>query len=203
MEQALQTYIFIGRSGCGKGTQAELLIAEMKKSGAVSDKNPLFYIETGNKFRDLISKTSHTSRIAKEIMDRSERQPDFLATWNWADLLVTNLMGDEHIVLDGTPRSLPEAQILDTALKFYRREKSVVVYLDVSNEWSKKRLEDRGRADDKTAGDIAKRLAWFESDVLPAIEFYENNPDYQFVKVNGEQGIEEVHAELMGKIELS
>lgn len=202
MEKTPQTFIFIGRSGCGKGTQVELLIEALKKNGDISDQNPMFYIETGNKFRDLVSKTSHSSRLAKEIMNKSERQPDFLAIWVWSDLLVTNLMGDEHIIFDGTPRSLNEAMALNTALKFYKRENVTVVYLDVSNDWSKQRMVARGRADDKTNGDIEKRLAWFEADVLPAVKYYEENPDYQFVRVNGAQTIEEVYAELMGKLGL-
>ncbi|MCX6713364.1 MAG: nucleoside monophosphate kinase [Candidatus Vogelbacteria bacterium] len=199
MDKSLQTYIFIGRSGCGKGTQAELLIAKLKEQGAISDQNPLLYIETGDKFRTFVSKTSHSSRLAKEVMNRSERQPDFLAVWMWSHILVESLMGDEQIIFDGTPRSLPEAQILDTAIKFYGRVKPAVIYLDVSNDWSTKRLVERGR-DKVLDSNIAKRLAWFESDVLPAIKFYENNPDYNFVKVKGEQSIEEVQAEIMEKV---
>ena len=195
-----QTFIFIGRSGCGKGTQAELLIGKLKDKSYITDQNPLFYIETGDRFRDFISKTSNASRLAKDIMDRSERQPDFLAIWMWADLLVTNLMGDEQLIFDGTPRSLNEALALDTALKFYQRQQPVVIYLDVSNEWSKTRMSERGRLDDKKSGDIEKRLAWFESDVLPAVKYYENNPNYRFVRVNGEQTIEEVHSELVTQL---
>jgi len=197
-----QTFIFIGRSGCGKGTQAELLIEELKQKGYTTDQNPMFYIETGDKFRDFISKTSRSSRLAKEIMDRSERQPDFLAIWMWSDLLVTNLMGDENIIFDGTPRSLNEAMALNTALKFFQREKVKVIYLDVSNDWSKKRMLERGRADDKTNGDIDKRLAWFEADVLPAVKYYEESAGYEFIKVNGEQTIEQVHTDLMSALNL-
>ena len=197
-----QTFIFIGRSGCGKGTQAELLIEELKQKGYTTDQNPMFYIETGDKFRDFISKTSRSSRLAKEIMDRSERQPDFLAIWMWSDLLVTNLMGDENIIFDGTPRSLNEAMALNTALKFFQREDVKVIYLDVSNDWSKKRMLERGRADDKTNGDIDKRLAWFEADVLPAVKYYEESAGYEFIKVNGEQTIEQVHTDLMSALNL-
>lgn len=200
MDQIPQTFIFIGRSGCGKGTQADLLIEALKKKEVISATNPIFYIETGDKFRDFISKTSHSSRLAKEIMDRSERQPDFLAIWMWSDLLVTNLMGDENIIFDGTPRSLNEAMALNTALKFFKRNNVKVIYLDVSNDWSKQRMIERGRADDKTNGDIDKRLAWFEADVLPAVKYYESNPDYEFIRVNGEQTIEEVQTELLGKL---
>ncbi len=197
-----QTLIFIGRSGCGKGTQADLLIETLKQKELVSDKDPMFYIETGDKFRDFISKTSHSSRLAKAIMDKSERQPDFLAIWMWSDLLVTNLMGDEHIIFDGTPRSLNEAMALETALNFFQRDEVKVIYLDVSAACSKERMIARGRADDKTNGDIDKRLAWFEADVLPAVKYYESNPNYKFIRVNGEQTIEEVQAELISKLGL-
>lgn len=196
------TFVFIGRSGCGKGTQAALLMDELKNKSLISDQNPLFYIETGDKFRDFIAKTSHSSRLAKNIMDASERQPDFLAIWMWSDLLVTNLMGDENIIFDGTPRSLNEAMALDTALNFYQRSNVQVIYLNVSNDWSKARMAERGRTDDQKAGDIDKRLAWFETDVKPAVDYYAKNQAYHFVEVNGEQTIEEVHAELMSKLAL-
>lgn len=200
MENKKQAFIFIGRSGCGKGTQAELLIEKMKSSGSINNEHPLLYIETGDKFRSFVSTTSHSSRLAKEIMEKSERQPDFLAIWMWSHILVENLMGDEVVIFDGTPRSLNEAMALNTALAFYKLDEVKVIYLDVSNDWSKQRMMERGRADDKTNGDIEKRLAWFEADVLPAVKYYEENPDYKFLRINGEQTIEEVHAEIMEKL---
>ena len=160
----------------------------------------MFYIETGDKFRDFVSRTGHSSRLAKEIMDKSERQPDFLAIWTWADLLVNNMQGDEHLVFDGTPRSLMEAMTLETALKFFNRGKVTVVYIDVTREWSKERMLGRGRADDKKDGDIEKRLDWFDADVVPAVNYFKSSPNYNFVSVSGEHSIEEVHAELMGKL---
>lgn len=189
-----QTFIFIGRSGCGKGTQAKLLIEYLKtKEGD----RPVLYIETGNKFRDLVSGTSHTSRLAKVVADQSERQPDFLAVWTWSNSIIDNLMGDENMVLDGTPRSRLEAQVLDGALKFFGREKVNVIYVDISTEETKRRMEARGRADDKRPGDMEKRLAWFERDVIPAIQFYEEHPDYNLIRLNGEQTIETVQADLL------
>jgi len=185
-----QTFIFIGRSGCGKGTQAKLLIEKLEQSGIVSEDKPMFYIQTGDKFREFVSRTSHSSRLAKDIMEQAERQPDFLAIWMWSDLLITNLMGGENIVFDGAPRSLNEAMVLDTAIKFFNRQDVKVVYLDVSNEWSKTRLLERGRKDDQKLEYIERRLSWFETDVLPAVEYYEGSPDYQFIRVNGEQTVE-------------
>lgn len=129
-------------------------------------------------------------------MDRSERQPDFLAVWNWAHLLVENLMGDEILIFDGTPRSRLEAEVLDTALNFYGLQKANVIYVDISIEETKKRMESRGRVDDKKPGDIERRLAWFERDVIPAINFYEEHPNYKLIKLNGEQSIEDVQQDL-------
>ena len=192
-----RTFIFIGRSGCGKGTQADLLIENLKQDGTISDQHPLYYLETGNQFRALVAGTSHTSRLAKEVGGRGDRQPDFLAIHIWSQVLTENIMGDENIILDGTPRSLIEAQVLDTAMKFYERGKVDVVWLDVSREWSKERMEARGRADDKKAGDIEKRLNWFDSDVTPAIEYFQNNPGYEVHKINGEQEIEKVFTDLL------
>ncbi len=195
-----QAFIFIGRSGCGKGTQASLLRDYLNAKGIVSSEHPLFYVETGDKFREFITGTSHSSRLSKEIMDQAERQPDFLAIWNWSRLLVENLMGDEHLLFDGTPRSLNEAKTLATALKFYCYDKPVVINLDVSVDWATTRLTERGRGDDKASGDIARRLAWYESDVVPALEYYQNDSYHRFLRINGEQAVEAVHQEIVNQL---
>jgi adenylate kinase family enzyme len=69
----------------------------------------------------------------------------------------------------------------------------------VSREWSKKRLLARGRGDD-TAQDIEERLTWYESNVMPTIEFFRKDPYYKVVDVNAEQTIEEVQKEILEKI---
>jgi len=134
-------------------------------------------------------------------MTSSRRQPDFLAVWMWSHLLVEGAESNKTWIIDGTPRSLIEAQILDTAFPFYSRTKPVVVYLDVSERWSRDRMLERKRSDDLRPHDIEERLAWFQSDVLPAIHWYEQNPNYQFVRVNGEQSIEAIHADILRSIE--
>jgi adenylate kinase len=188
----LKTFIFIGRSGCGKGTQAELLKKELEATGEA----PVFYLETGARFREFIKGASQTAAFARDIMHKSARQPDFLAIWNWSHLLVEEVHGKEHWIIDGTPRSRPEAEILDTAFPFYDRQNPTVVYLNVSRSWSEGRLRARGRADDKAVGDIAARLDWFDRDVMPAVEYYRANPRYTFLDINGERSIEEIHADI-------
>lgn len=195
----LRTVIFIGRSGCGKGTQAGLLKDHIHERD--HEKKPILYIETGKRFRDFIRQDSYTSKLSKEVYDKDERQPDFLAGYMWASELVEELDKDMHIVFDGAPRSEAEAKLLSTAIKFYERERPTVIYINVSNKWSEDRLLARGRQDDKTLEKIDKRLAWFEEETLPAIEYFKKYDMYDFIEVNGEQTIEKVFADILEKFE--
>ncbi len=192
-----QTYIFIGRSGCGKGTQVELL---KKDISAKDPATPLYHFETGKRFRDFIAADGYTNNLARAIMKSGKRQPDFLAIWMWSHHFIEDLKGGEHIVLDGLARSLNEAKILENAFEFYQRENPIVVFINVSRGWSEKRLLARGRADDVTA-DIKERLDWYERDVIPAVEYFRTHPKMKFIEVNGEQSVEDVHKELLAKIQ--
>lgn len=189
------TFIFIGRSGCGKGTQANLLQEYIK----THDKKQagMFYLETGQHFRDFISSETYSGTLAREINKEGGLQPEFLAVWMWADLFIHSLGGGEHMVLDGTPRKLDEARVLDSAFTFYKRKKPFVVFLDVSREFSEKRLQERGRTDDKAAEVIKKRLDWYETDALPAVRYYWKNPNYTLLQIQGEQSIEKVHQDII------
>jgi adenylate kinase family enzyme len=191
------TAIFIGRSGCGKGTQAKLLIEEIKKR----DSRELFYLETGQSFRNFIATGNYSANLSKVINEAGGLQPEFLAVWAWAHLLVEQMKDDMHLVIDGTPRKPHEAQVFDSAMRFYKRDKPIIIYINVSPDWSRERLLARGRGDDNR-DDIEARLKWFDSDVLPAIDFFRNNDNYRFVEVNGEKPVEEVFAELLEKVQL-
>ncbi len=192
-----KTFIFIGRSGCGKGTQVKLLTEYLKE---IYPEDEIFSLQTGQHFRDFVKEKGFANDMSKKIMKKGSRQPDFLAVWIWSSAFIENVEGKEHLVIDGTPRSLNEAQILDTAIRFYDRAEPFVVYIDVSRKWSEERLLARGRADDLDIKDIRKRLDWFEDDVLPAVSFYRDNSDYNFISVNGEQPIGKVYAEIMKKV---
>lgn len=188
-----KTFILIGRSGCGKGTQAKIVEKLLKV--ADPDKG-VFHLETGARFREFIEGKMFSNKLAKEIYGTGARQPDFLAIWNWAHLMVEQLTGTEHIIIDGTPRSYEEAVVLDTAMTFYKRERPYVIYIDVSRDWSRKRIIERadreGRADDKDESEVTRRLDWFETDVIRAIKYYEQSNGYRFIHINGEQSIEKV-----------
>lgn len=192
-----QTFIFIGRSGCGKGTQAELLQQKLRER---NPETPIFYLETGGRFREYIQSETYSSNLSKEVMEKGGLQPEFLAVWNWSSLFVEKMRGDEHLVLDGTPRKLDEAEVLDSAMRFYKREKPFVVFLDVSKEFSIARFKDRGRADDKSLQAIEERMKWYEEHVVAAVRYYWQNDNYKLLHINGEQTIEEVHAEIIAKM---
>jgi adenylate kinase len=195
----LQTVIFIGRSGCGKGTQADLFKNRLHQHDAL--KRHILYVETGERFRTFIRGENFSSRLSKIIYAHDERQPNFLAGWMWANMLIDELGEDMHLVFDGAPRALPEAELLTTALHFYHRKHPLVIHLDVSREWSEERLLARGRSDDKTLAKITKRLDWFEKDVIPAIEYFKKEPFYRVIEIDGEQSIEKVHADIVAAYE--
>ena len=193
----LTAYILIGRSGCGKGTQAKALIDDLTQTNNKinSKEENILYTETGQYFRDFIISDGYSSRLSKDLMTKSKPQPAFMAIWIWARVLVDKLKENDHVIFDGTPRSLIEAKALDTALDFYNFKKRVVIYLDVSRQWSEKKLLLRGRSDDH-AEDIKARLDWFDRDVSPVLAFYKNATNYHYLTINGEQSIESVHLDI-------
>lgn len=193
-----QTFIFIGRSGCGKGTQAKLIKEHFEK---VDPSSPIYYLETGAKFREFIKGSSYTSQLSKKIYENDDRQPDFLAIWTWSHLLVENLKGNEHLFMDGTPRSLPETFSVLNALDFYGRHANIV-YIDVPRSLSEKRLLERGRIDDANVSKIKKRLDWFDKDVMPAVDFFRDTTKHNFIEVNGDRLIGEVYDDIMSRIKL-
>jgi adenylate kinase family enzyme len=193
---APQTFIFIGRSGCGKGTQVELLKQYIKEKDPNGE---IFYLETGARFREFIQGAKHSQVLSEEIYKKGDRQPDFLAVWMWSNVLIDSFKGTEHAFFDGITRSLPEAMTFTTAMEFYGRKPSVV-YINVSREWSEARLLARGRADDLDKEEVKKRLDWFEKDSLPAIDYFNIHKGYTLLEINGEQSVEDVHGEIVGKL---
>jgi adenylate kinase len=190
------TFLFIGRSGCGKGTQAELL----KKYLEENDQRPVLYIYAGDKMRKLTEEEkTFTSKLANEIMVSGDKQPAFLAIWAWSNDLVEKLEAEMHVIFDGCPRATEEAIILDEAFKFYKREVVMPVVVDVSREWARERLLGRKR-DDDTDETINHRLDYYEKYVKQALDYYDEQSRNKIIKINGEQTIEQVHQEVIQKI---
>ena len=192
-----KTFIFIGRSGSGKGTQARLLQEHLNE---IDPEIPLFYLETGAEFRKFLKGETYSSELSRKIYEKGDLQPSFLAIKIWAEKFVNNLMGNEHVIIDGTPRQLGEAHVLESALDFYKRDDIYVVLPNVSRKWSEERLLARGRTDDSPE-DIKRRLDWYDGKVIPAIEYFKSNSKFKFLDINGEQTIQEVRDEIIKKLD--
>lgn len=191
-----QTIICIGRSGSGKGTQVKLLQELLKSQNAII---PSIHIETGHYFRAYIEEeNSLAAQLAKEVYLEGKRQPDFLAISMWGYVMCKDYTGIEHLMFDGTPRSIAEARIIEDALSFFNRfdeskfEKPKVIFLDVPAQWSIERMKERGRIDDQTKEQVELRSNWYESEVMGAIEFFKTNPKFEFIHILGDKSIKEV-----------
>ena len=187
-------YIFIGRSGCGKGTQVELFNKELAKDGS-----KILHIETGAFFRQFIKGDLYTEKLSKQIVETGGLMPEAIVVGLWVDYLIKNFTGTEKLVFDGAPRKFQEAVLLDGALNFYNIKNYKVIHIKTSAKWCTERLLARGRKDDTKEG-IAKRMKWYDTEVMKSINYFKKCKSCNFVDVNGEQTIEQVHIELMKKI---
>lgn len=192
-----QVYIFLGRSGAGKGTQAELLTNYLKENS----EQPVIRVESGALLREYIKGETYTQKMIAEAVNSGVLVPEVSVVSAWAKHLADNFTGKEIIIFDGCPRKIQEAYLLDSLLRFYKIEKPTVFLIDVRDKWSMQRLLDRGRKDD-SAEAIKRRLDWYKSEVKPSVRFFKRNRYYNFVKINGEQPIPEVHAEIVKKLGL-
>lgn len=191
-----QFFILIGRSGSGKGTQAALLKQALEAKG----QDKVLHVTTGAGFREFVTGPSYIASLSRECNDKGALQPEFLAVWNWANIFINTIHGGETIILDGAPRKPFEVHVLHSFVTFMEYAQPVVMYLDVSERWARERLLGRGREDDKNNAEVDRRLAWFETEVLPALDIYMRDPRYKVLHINGEQTIEDVHNELMEKL---
>lgn len=191
-----QFYIIMGRSGSGKGTQAELLATFLKQAG----KEEVLHITTGGGFRAFIESDNHVAHLAREINNTGGLQPEFLAIWNWSNTFINELSGNETIILDGAPRRVDEVAALHSAIQFFGYTKPTVIYLDVSETWAMEKLTSRGREDDASTEEQERKMTWFNEDMLPCIDMYSRDPRYTYIHVNGEQTVEEVHKEIISKL---
>lgn len=190
-------FIIIGRSGSGKGTQSDLLRGYLESKGA----EKVLHVTTGGNFRTFIKSGSHVANLSKAVNNKGGLQPEFLAVWNWASIFINNLTGVETVLLDGAPRKPFEVSVLHSAISFLEYTNPVVIYLDVSESISREHAQGRGRDDDKNEEELSARMSWFETDVLPALEMYRDDPRYHLIHVNGNQTVQEVHKELVEKLE--
>jgi adenylate kinase len=185
------TIIFIGKSGCGKGTQIKKLIELFNQRGEHS----IEHLEAGQTLRDFINSGTYTSKLAQTNNTQGHLQPVFLAVWAWVNKMIETYSGQKVIILDGAPRKLGEAYVLDEMFDFYNRKNKYIIHIDISDTWANARLTERSRGDDTPEG-IARRLDWFNTNSPEILDFFQKKNSYTILKINGEQDIEGVFQEI-------
>ena len=190
MNQPL-TLVLIGRSGCGKGTQAELLKPLLN--------NP-YYAATGDFFRDLAKQDTAVSQRIKKILSEGGLPLDEIAVALLVHDIAYNLKIDQNAILDGTHRRMLEAQHCDNLFKFLERfENMKVLLVDISRDEAFKRLKLRAREDD-TDEAINSRLDYYDERVVPVVEHYEKLG--KLLKIDGERSVEDIHEDIIQQLGL-
>jgi adenylate kinase len=124
--------ILLGPPGAGKGTQAKRLV----------DRYGLPWISTGDIFRDQIAKGTPLGLQAKEFVDQGEYVPDEITTTMVLERL-EEPDAHEGFILDGFPRTVPQAQSLERALAAAGRPLDAVLNFKISDQVAVKRLTAR------------------------------------------------------------
>jgi adenylate kinase len=124
--------VLLGPPGAGKGTQAH----------RIADRFVLALIATGDIFRDNVENDTALGQEAKAYMEKGELVPD--------DVVVRMVLerldepdANDGFILDGFPRTLPQAQALENALSELARPLSAVLKFMISDEVAVKRLAGR------------------------------------------------------------
>ena len=115
--------IMLGAPGAGKGTQADKICAKYN----------IPHISTGDIFRANIKNDTELGRKAKEYMDKGLLVPDELVV----DLVVDRVKADDcsnGYVLDGFPRTIPQAEALDEALSSMGEKVDFAINVEVPDE---------------------------------------------------------------------
>ena len=174
--------VLLGPPGSGKGTQAALL----------SEKYGIPAISSGDVLRAQVEAGTPLGKRVKAYLDRGELVPDSLVV----DLIQHRLLDpdtQQGFILDGFPRTLPQAQALDTMLAALDRPLDAVLYLQVDPQAVRERLGQRHRGDDRQSV-IDHRLDVFLDQTAPLISYYERERKLKLI--DGSQPPEVVAARI-------
>lgn len=173
------TIFFIGKPGCGKGVQTNLLSA--KTGWAV--------ISSGSLFREIAKEDTPVGRKIKVGNDAGLLQPHWFAMYLYLKSLFS-IKEDVSVIFDGFSRKVSEAELIIDSLRWLDRP-FVMIHLTVSDEEVRRRLDGRkkveGRADDLV---VEERLKEYQTYTEPAIDKFRDAG--KLIDINGEQSPEKI-----------
>lgn len=170
--------VLLGPPGAGKGTQAAIL----------SEKLNIPHISTGDLFRANIGQGTPLGIEAKQYMDAGKLVPTDVT----ARMLKSRLEEDDAkngFLLDGFPRTVEQADILDGFLKEFGTTLDGVINYQVSEDVVVERMLARGRTDDNEET-IRTRLEVYRTETAPLIEHYGD----LIISITAEGTVEEINA---------
>ena len=169
--------LFLGPPGAGKGTQA----------ARICEANGMKHLSTGDLLRAEVSAGSELGREAESLMNKGELVSDALVLAIVESQMKTVAGGGW--LLDGFPRTLPQAEALDPLLSELEQPIEAVVLLELDDAVLIQRLLSRGRADDSEQV-IRNRLEVYRDKTSPLISYYRRKN--LLITVPAEGNVEEI-----------
>ena len=183
--------LFAGRSGCGKGTQAVFLNRDFN----------IPIIKTGRLLRERAEKNDYTGRNLKRGFEKGFLVPTPLVFELWVEEFDAIKKDPKFagFIMDGNPRKLYEAHLLEELFEWYHWGNVILVHIDITAKEAMKRMKERRRLGD-TQEEMEHKESWYQTDVVPVLEYFASKD--QRIDVNGEQSEEKVYEELKKKLGL-
>ncbi|GAB41149.1 MULTISPECIES: adenylate kinase [Gordonia] len=176
--------VFLGPPGAGKGTQAELL----------SETLGIPHISTGDLFRANISQGTAIGIEAKKYLDAGDLVPPEI-TVDMVRARLNEPDASKGFILDGFPRSIEQAEALNSILADLDTKLDAVVSFVVDPDVVVERMLARGRADD-TEDVIRNRMAVYDKETAPLLEYYGD----QVKTVDAVGEVDEVHQRVLSAL---
>lgn len=193
MKKQQVNIVLLGAPGSGKGTQAQL----------IKEKYRLDHISTGDMFRREIASKSEVGLRAKALIDDGQLCPDDL-TLDMLNSYLKKFHATKGYILDGVPRTIEQAQMMDGINYTDPTPITIVIYIDIQEEEIVNRILKRaallGRSDD-TPEVVQHRIAHYYELTHPLIAYYQKQN--KLYKINGMQSIEEVFRDICKIIDLA